>query len=190
MKPMNLLTPDMTALRFKWAPVIDDTKHIRTFTTDRELYWLAEYATWIGNMLEIGSWRGRSAKVMLMANPGLRITCLDTWDNPGTFDEFLHNLGPEIAAGRVDYRMGPSQESLKGSFFDLFDGCFIDGGHEEHLVKADIDGVRPLMKPKSLICGHDYHEADKNDVYRGVRSALATFPSIYNPIESIWAVQL
>jgi predicted O-methyltransferase YrrM len=185
---MNLFTLSKEHLLGKWAHVLEQTKHIRTFTADAELAWLAEYATWSSNMLEIGSWRGRSAKVMLMANQGLRITCLDTWDDAGTFEEFTHNLGPEIAAGRVTYKMGPSQESLEGSFFDLFDACFIDGAHEEHLVKADIEGTIPLMKPRSIMAGHDYaSNGGPNDVARGV---LSIGRAVQRPMDSIWTIQL
>lgn len=186
---MNLLTPNREALLKKWAHVIEATKHIRTWTSDAELSWLADYATWCSNFCEIGSYRGRSAKVMLMANPGLNITCLDTWDDAGTFEEFQHNLGPEIAAGRVTMDHRPSQQTLKvmNPEFVIFDGCFIDGGHEEYLVRADIEGLRPLMKAGSLMAGHDFYPKDNNDVARGV---LSLIPNPSNPIDSIWAVQL
>lgn len=194
---MNLYTPNREALLAKWQHVLDATKHIRTFTTDAELAWIADYATWCSNYLEIGSWRGRSAKVALMANPGLKIFCLDTWDDEGTYEEFLHNLGPEIDAGRVQHSRGSSQEFLEvwfsptskkhgATFLDhKLDGCFIDGGHEEHLVRADIEAVRKQMKAGSLMAGHDF--AGDNDVARGV---LGLYQHIIRPIDSIWAVQL
>lgn len=194
---MNLQhPPDIDKLVKKWRLVLDATRHIGTFTTDRELAWIADYATWCSNYLEIGSWRGRSAKVALMANPGLKITCLDTWDDPGTYEEFLHNLGPEIHDKRVTIVRGHSQQSLltlpidqkRDGHFLGFDGCFIDGGHEEHLVAADIKNARVVMKPKSVMAGHDYSsDGGPNDVARGV---LSLGYAIQRPVDSIWAVQL
>lgn len=184
---MNLHQPDMTSIVAKWHHVIEATSHINTWTTDRELSWIADYATWCSNYLEIGSYRGRSAKVALMANPGLKITCLDTWDDPGTFEEFQHNLGPEIASGRVIFIRGSSQGSLAEGSLVKWDGCFIDGGHEEHLVKADIDLTRPFMKPGSWMAGHDW--AKTNDVARGVLSVFHG-DCIWTPCDSIWTVKV
>ena len=170
-----------------------ETAHIWTWTTTLELCWLAEYASQCvfdekrrPNFIEIGSYNGRSAKVMLLANPKMNILSLDTWDD-GNLPNYRHNLGPEIAASRVITIKGESQDTLKTLINVEFAGCFIDGGHLEHLVKADIENVMPLMKPGSLMAGHDFSVKDKNDVYRGVISVLQ---KVENPVDSIWAYQL
>lgn len=187
---MNILnSPDMSRLLNKWKPVLDSTRHIRTFTTDSELAWLAEYSTWCSCVLETGSWRGRSAKVMLMANPGLRLMSLDSWDDSGTFEEYQHNLGPEISAGRVQWRRGPSQAPRDAEeWYGHYDGCFIDGGHEEHLVKADVLNTACAMKKGSVMVGHDYRSyGGPNDVARGV---LSIGHAVLRPCDSLWAIQL
>lgn len=184
----TLINPDMDHLVKKWAHVIEATKHIQTFTTDRELSWLAEYATWTGHMLEIGSWRGRSAKVMLLANPGMCLTSLDTWDDAGTFEEYQHNLGPEIGEGRVNFHRGSSQMNIIGTCVAPYDGCFIDGGHEEHLVRTDIIKTKAMMLSGKLMAGHDYRSnGGPNDVARGV---LSIGHAVLRPVDSIWAIQL
>lgn len=184
---INLLSPNRDDLLKKWAHVIEATKHIGTWTNESELSWLAEYATRITRCLEVGSYNGRSAKVMLLANPTLELVSLDTWDD-GNFPQYEHNLGPEIGAKRVTYFQGESQTTIK-QVKGLFDGCFIDGGHLEHLVISDIKGVLPRMKPGSLMAGHDFRsEGDGlNDVGRGVKTAL---PDAGAVCDSIWAYQL
>lgn len=187
---IDLLHPDHDELLKKWKSIVKETSHIWTWTSDLELSWLAEYATRCSNFLEIGSFRGRSAKVMLMANPSLKLTSLDTWDDAGIFEAYQHNLGPEIAAGRIYFVIGESQlvfsEASKNKEIGRFDGCFIDGGHLEHLVIADIKGVLPLMKPGSLMAGHDFR--GDNDVAAGVRAVLGD--NARNPTESIWCYQM
>lgn len=183
---IDLLKPNHSDLLSKWEKVIKETDHIWTWTTPLELSWLAEYATQCDKILEIGSYNGRSAKVMLLANSDLKLVSLDTWDD-GNLPNYVHNLGPEIASGRVEYLRGESQTTIK-EFTDTFDGCFIDGGHLEHLVIADIHNVKPLMKPGSLMAGHDFRTegGGLNDVGRGVKVALKTYQ---NPVDSIWTHQ-
>lgn len=178
---IDLLHPNRDELLAKWAHVVEQAKHISNWDTAPELSWLAEYATRCKNFLEIGSFRGQSAKVMLLANPVLELTSLDTWDDQGTFEDYRHNLGPEIAQGRVRNFQGESQKTIL-QLSPGFDGCFIDGAHLEHLVAADIGNVLPLMNVGALMAGHDYR--GDNDVARGVQKSLVGFS---NPLESIWA---
>lgn len=193
---IDLLNPNREELLKKWQDVIAETNHIWTWTTVAELSWLAEYATRCSSILEIGSYNGRSAKVMLLANPDLRLVSIDTWDDEN-LPAYLHNLGPEIAGFRVKYIQGKSQEGLVklnnehhseilADTKRRFDGCFIDGGHLEHLVIADIKGVMPLMKAGSLLAGHDFR--GDNDVARGIRAVLGE--NFANPVDSVWTHQL
>src|ERR1700679_607752 len=186
---IDLLKPNVDDLMKKWGYLIALTAGIKTWTTDPELAWIAEYASRCTNYLEIGSHSGRSAKIALMANQTLKLTSLDTWDDEGSFEAYQRSLEAEIAEGRVQWIRGPSQKSLEqievnGQFWD---GCFIDGGHEEHLVAADIKGVLPRLQPGSLTAGHDVGPAEKNDVWRGV---TGTIWPVENPVESIWTHQL
>jgi predicted O-methyltransferase YrrM len=189
---IDLQHPDHAALLGKWQPIIDQTSHIFTWTSHLELAWLAEYATHCSHFLEIGSYNGRSAKVVLLANPKLMLTSIDTWDD-GNLPTFQHNLGPEMAEGRVNFIQGLSQDLVRRDILNCppegFDGCFIDGGHLDDLVIADIKNVLPLMKPGSLMAGHDYRteNGQPNDVARGVHAALGT--AFTNPLNSLWCHQ-
>lgn len=183
---MNLQTPDINVLLEKWKQVLRDTDHIWTWTSQRELAWIAEYASRSTLYLEIGSYNGRSAKVAMLANPSLRMICLDTWDD-GNLPTFQANLATEIKDSRLIFVQGSSQQTIKKVYTVGLDACFIDGGHEEHLVIADINNVLPRMKKGSLMAGHDFYPKENNDVSRGVLS-LITNPG--NPTDSIWTHQI
>lgn len=192
---IDLFNPNRDELLNKWRLIIDQTRRIFTWTTDVELAWIAEYATRCKWYLEIGSYVGRSAKVAFLANPGLQMVMVDTWDDEGTVEDFRHNLRNE--AGKFDVFRGVSQEVILSDFFikslmgrhpaqNVFDGCWIDGGHLTHLVEADIKNVLPLMASGSLMAGHDYR--CDNDVAKGVKAALGN--NFYNPIDSIWCYKV
>lgn len=183
-----LLRPNRNYLLSKWRKVLEETRHIVTWTSESELAWLAEYASTREHIIEIGSHRGRSAKVMLLANPKLYLWTLDTWDDVGIHEEYVHNLGPEIFASRVHYTKGPSHAALAALHHTEhpFDGAFVDGGHLEPDVAGDIEGVCRIM-PGAFICGHDYR-TDPND---GVnRAVIRLLPQHVNPLDSLWAAQL
>ena len=189
---IDLFNPDRAALLRKWKPVIDKTYRIFTWTTESELAWLAELASRNnGTYLEIGSYVGKSALVQLKASPTLGVVSLDTWDDEGSFEEYQFNLRKQDDAGRVRAIPGPSHQGLvklhtEGKFD--YDYAFIDGGHLYDDVSGDISGVRSLLRPGAIICGHDYRPGLPEDgVTKAVRELL---PNHKNVIDSIWAAQL
>lgn len=186
---MNLLNPSQSEkdeLLRKWKHFIDDqTRVIRTWTSETELAWIAENATRCTNWLELGSYCGRSAKVALLANPNLTITCLDTWDDHDCLPTFKHHLRKEIGEGRVVWLQGRTQETIH-KISGTYDGCWIDAGHVAPEVKQDVLNVIPFMKAGSILSGHDWY--GDNDVAQGVREAI--HGHIWNPVDSIWAYPL
>lgn len=183
---IDLIHPDKNELLRKWGHLVQATNHIHTWTSTLELCWLCEYVQGKSHYIEIGSHSGRSAKCVLLANPNLRLLSLDTWDDAGSWDTYAQNLRQELLSGRAQFYKGESQKNLIGLPAPPFDACFIDGGHLAPLVEADIRGTRPLMKPGSLMAGHDYRVT--NDVAGGVRAVFGA--EFHNPVDSIWAYQL
>lgn len=190
---IDLFNPDRTALLRKWKPLIDKTYRIFTWTTESELAWLAELAsqTSATNILEVGSYVGKSALVQLLAAPLASIVSLDTWDDEGSFEEYQFNLRKQDEAGRVRVIPGPSDKGLEkllmeGSFF--FDYAFIDAGHLYVDVLSDIRGAQRVLRAGAIICGHDYRaNLPQDGVTKAVRELL---PKHKNVIDSIWACQL
>lgn len=166
----------------KYRPILDKVKRVWSWTTEAELAYLCEYAQGCSHILEIGSYVGKSAKCMLLANPNLKITSFDTWDDEGTHEEYVFNL--REFKDRIRYKVGASHDNLITTSSGMFDGAFVDGGHLYDDVKGDISGVRRVVREGTIIVGHDYRKGLPEDgVTKAVREA---FPDATNPVDSIW----
>lgn len=165
-----------------------------------ELTWLAEQASRRHNILEVGSWMGRSSHAIASNTPG-KLLCVDTWK--GTMSEKSHR---EQLAGKSDgwlqaqfirnveklpniswLRM-PSMEAatlLHSRNEEKFDMIFIDGDHDYHAVRNDILAWWPMLAPGGLFCGHDFSSAFTNTVVKAVKEM---FPGRHKPVGagSIW----
>lgn len=181
------LIPD--ELLTKWKHLSDQTANIFTWTSIRELCWLAECASRARGIIEIGSYHGRSAKVMALANPEARIVCIDNCENAEVKDVFSVNLRDQIHAGKVSFIEATSDWLAQGPLTYPVDFCFIDGGHLEPDVTADIQNILPHMAPGAIMSGHDWrHENMADGVNLGV---MANFKlEQVNFYESIWWVKL
>lgn len=142
----------------------------------RSRKWLRREARRHKRIIEVGSWRGRSTKV-LAANTKGCVWAVDHWlgtpHDPeqhqlyvadvtagSVFHAFCANLEGEIAAGKVISVRMPSIDaaaSLLRQYGAVFDMVFIDGDHSYEGAAGDIDAYRKLLKPGGLLCGHDYH---------------------------------
>lgn len=164
-----------------------------------ELAWLAEQAHRHQRILEIGSWRGRSARAMADNTTGL-VTCVDGFfgspkDTPNgmypdmaetlrgkdpdwIFNEFMQNAGflPNVRVFRA-----PSPGAAELLKDEKFDFIFIDAGHDYESVKADILAWRPLLSEGGLFSGHDY------SLCEGVQRAVDELvPNVRFAAGSIW----
>jgi predicted O-methyltransferase YrrM len=133
------------------------------------------------NILEIGSWEGRSALFFLNYLPHSRITCVDTFqgskehhDRPAwkqviaeTEGRFDANLA--AFAGRVEKIKQPSVDALpqlasRGARFDLI---YVDGSHMAADVRADAVLGWDVLNPTGIMIFDDYlwtrmpHEAER-----------------------------
>jgi len=164
-----------------------------------QLAWLGEKASKAQMVLEVGSYRGRSTKVLCDNCPGT-VTAVDTWrGSPGLEDElgflmeisgdpdwlyheFLHNMqgtpNLEIIRGSSGYAAGLMTRS--GRKFDMI---FLDGLHDYQSVRDDISAWWPLVSDSGMMCGHDF---DFPDVAKAIRSCFPEFPEGNHG--SIWAV--
>lgn len=134
-----------------------------------ELQWLSEIVKGKETVLEVGCYKGRSARAMADNFNGV-LVCLDTWNavlydsqgafqcevNTETYNEFRDNIfSPQPKSRVIIYR---------GDLFDLitemppvkFDFIFIDADHEYEAVKRDIKVALQLLNKKGILAGHDY----------------------------------
>jgi predicted O-methyltransferase YrrM len=130
------------------------------------LAYLASCVGDCGVIVEIGSYRGRSAAYMAAAcQDDTRIFCIDVWSNPD---------GKKFVSTEADLRL--LQENLKSLKLDKFvttiqaasvdaaknwkipiDLLFIDGDHSYEGVKTDYLTWSPFVHKGGVIAFHDYH---------------------------------
>jgi predicted O-methyltransferase YrrM len=121
-------------------------------------------------ILEIGSWEGRSAIFFLQYLKNCRMTCIDTfcgspehrlvprWSEalPHVEERFDSNLAE--FDGRVEKIKSTSREALarlitEGRGFDL---AYIDGSHHSADVLADAVFTWPMIRNRGIVIFDDY----------------------------------
>lgn len=141
---------------------------IKGWTSKLELEWLAEQASKRKNIVEIGSWMGRSAVAMATNTVG-KVLAVDTWQGTpedGHFRQLEGKPADWLIQQFIDNKTGVENLTwIQGrsttvasllSQVPQFDMIFIDGDHSYAAVKADIIAWLPLMLPGGLLCHHDY----------------------------------
>lgn len=117
---------------------------------------LADHPTPITQMLEIGSYEGRSALFWLEAVPAARLTCIDLFKSADRESRFDRNLASHGA--RLEKRKGSSARAL-GELLEerrSFDFIYIDGGHERDVVMVDCLLAWSLLRSGGLMLLDDY----------------------------------
>lgn len=164
-----------------------------------ELCWLAEKAKSARLIVELGSWKGRSAVCFAEHTPGT-VICIDHFDgapNTGVYGELRQPNGREkvrdsflaatrewMQAGRLFLLEMSTVEGLtylsgllKHRPADLI---FIDADHAEQAVRSDIEASLPLLRRGGLLCGHDVE-------LKGVQAATRDLlPGVKRGPQSIW----
>ena len=140
-------------------------------------------------IIEVGTWLGASAFTLAALAPQANILCVDTWlgshtwygvpglwatlnprhGYPQIYYQFLSNVIHRGLTERITPLPLPSTQAAGvlrkvGLSADLI---YIDGGHEEDEVMADLKAYWPLTK--KLLFGDDW------GVYAGVASAVNAF---------------
>lgn len=157
-----------------------------------ELAWLSEQAKTRRNIVEIGSWMGRSTKALAIPCEGT-VTAVDTWEGtPAEHSEIMKGLTPDNLFKAFQIHTADCQNitPLRMKSVDAaaqfvgkqFDMIFIDAAHDYENVKADIEAWEPLLAEGGLLCGHDFNYAD--GVKKAVNEYLPGFFMI--PDGDIW----
>ena len=131
------------------------------------------------NILEVGSWKAKSAHCILSglkkANKGGKLTCVDTWQGSidprddtnwmakreDVFEVFKNNLKDFDNYSVVRKE---SVEAAKDFEDGTFDMIFIDAGHLYEDIKADKEAWWSKLKVGGVMAFHDYQP----DVWMGV----------------------
>jgi predicted O-methyltransferase YrrM len=121
-------------------------------------------------ILEIGSWEGRSAIFFLQYLRNCRLTCIDTFrgsaehllrhkwrvELPYVEQRFDRNLAE--FNGRVQKIKDTSSQALVRLLAEKrrFDVVYIDGSHHSADVQADAMNCWPLMRDRGIVIFDDY----------------------------------
>ena len=135
-----------------------------------------------GKLVEIGSWKGKSASVFCFATEpqDVQIHCVDIWENSEPYkdldtsnllNEFKNNLQKFNFLNRVNIQKGPSVEISKLHENESCDLIFVDAAHDYENVKADILAWYPKLKKNGIMIGHDYPDPSATD-FQGLKQAV------------------
>ena len=140
----------------------------------------------VENILEIGSWEGRSTCWFLDACPNATITCVDTFEGSVEHEginmsdvekRFRENVQPY--GTRVVVRKGRSDRMLFGLDPESFDVIYVDGSHEHHDALSDLVFAYHLLRPGGVLLVDDYAG------FPGVRAAVDAFVQAFKGLEPI-----
>jgi tetratricopeptide (TPR) repeat protein len=146
------------------------------------------------NILEIGSWEGRSTCWLLtniLTHPSSRITCIDTFEGGGGTEleahdsktsieaKFDFNIALTKSAAQVTKIVKKSRTALRELPFNSFDIIYIDGSHLACDVLEDTLLSWGLLKIEGLIIFDDYdhifRELPNQNTKIGIDAFLTSF---------------
>lgn len=135
------------------------------------LFLAARYGRGEGAIVEVGSYKGRSAIALGAGSKSARrgeVQCIDP-HREGTRDVFLKNVA---AAGVADYcrAITAVSEQVVPDFHLPVRLVFIDGNHEYAQVKKDIGLWKDKVIDGGIMAFHDY---TRPDVARAIAELLA-----------------
>lgn len=166
---------------------IENAKKINGWMYESELETLAKWASEHDNIIELGSWKGRSTRAICDNMRGV-LTAIDHWKGPKDIENYTwdyqevinygsdyvfkiwkENIKEYLENERLDYvrKSGKlAAKYLRKSAGDgSFDMIFIDASHDYESAKEDILNYLPLLAEEGMICGHDYN-------WEGVKQAV------------------
>lgn len=169
----------------KWEHRLELTTAIPTWTEPHALAYCAEIASRSLFMVELGTYMGASAAVMLNANPRLHLWCVDTFEVFGTEKITRMFLWRPISEGRCELIVGNSERAagMLPHMRGKLDAVWVDDGHATEDVKRDISCFLPLLKSGGILFGHDF-DIPFNDVAIGVKASLPTWDI---PVPRVWS---
>lgn len=173
---------------------IDPAIPIEGFMEIPELEYLARTASRSSRIVEIGSWKGRSAIAMAANTLGL-VYCVDTWSghleasehfSQECFRDFLRNTKPFTNIMPVPHE-STHAAAIFSRFRFRFDMIFVDGRHDAEGVERDLAAWMPLLSIGGILCGHDYGRWDWPDVATVVDRMIPNFRIVRDT--TIWTTR-
>lgn len=142
-----------------------------------------------GDIVEIGSWQGRSTVAMARAAAPEIVHAVDTWrGSPGEVSQLLA-AGRDVFAefrANVDAETAGNVEAHRVGWRDYFATndrplklVFIDAEHTYTEVRDNIAVCAPRMVEGGFMCGDDIHHPPVQRAVRGRLPSAATIASLW-----------
>lgn len=138
----------------------------------RFLYWLASQVPVDGQVVEVGSFKGKSSGFLAAGlSAGARLACVDTWRNDAmpydepadSMSEFVVNVSPYRES--IEVCRGRSVE-VAVSWSRQIDLLFIDGDHSYEGCSADLTSWFRYVRSGGWIA---FHDSSQDGVIRTIR---------------------
>lgn len=138
---------------------------------------------------EIGVWEGRFSEQLCLANPGVRLICVDPWkayDDYGDPKNVQDRLDAAHRSARIrlqrfgcDIRQMTSTEAAGTVPDGSLDFVYLDGNHGKHYVLADLAAWVPKVRSGGIVSGHDFEVGKKRHAHLQVRQAVEEYAAIH-----------
>ena len=143
----------------EFAPVKELIKDVPGWLSDEEgeaLYELARECTGRGVIVEIGSWKGKSTICLAHGSAAGMAVPVYAVDPHADYrhGEFSDNIARAGIADLVTPVKGLSQE-VADTFDEPIELLFVDGSHEEELVREDFEKWVPKVVEGGTVAFHD-----------------------------------
>lgn len=134
---------------------------------------------------EIGTEEGNYAYKLCKHNPGVKLFCVDMWQNyPGYRDykgkeDKLINAHDKAVDTLKHFDVTFIQKYSMDAVMDFEDGSldfvYIDANHEWPYITHDIYYWSPKVRPGGIVSGHDYYISTRSDSRCHVKGAVGGY---------------
>ncbi len=133
-------------------------------------------------MVEIGCFRGESAKMFLESGKVKKLYAVDTWC-PGTWIRLSESIFDEQVKGYDVVKLKMTMEEAVKQLPEV-DFIYIDADHSYNWVKKDILNSLKVLKKGGILAGHDYAEHYKDMVVKAVDEVIGVPDKNY--VDTSW----
>lgn len=133
-------------------------------------------------MIEVGCFRGDSAKLFLESGKVKKLYAVDT-QCPGTWIRFAEPIFDEQVKEYDVVKLKMTMEEAVGQLPEV-DFIYIDADHTYDWVKKDILSSLKVLKKGGILAGHDYAKAYENMVVKAVDEVLGVPDKNY--VDTSW----
>jgi len=162
---------------------------IEGWMSEEELNWLFETSQKCNNIVEVGSFKGRSTHALLSGTQG-KVTAIDSWklhwdknhhhNGEVVFKEFKENLKDFT---NLEIVKATSNETVNRYEDDSLDMVFLDFTTQYHEY---LQAIKKWSLKTKFICGHEYSEKF-HDVIKAVDEVFGKPDGV---VGMIWYKQL